>query len=1105
MAEDKVDIESLLSRAKKQEKEFDWLGAAKHNLAALELLSSDDATKAAEVQEAVAYDFYRAAFQSEDVGQFRKGLEKASEQYEKAMDCYSRINSQDAAACANRCGAMNALSGFWFADESSQKKSALEKAWNLAKESFKGFHSSGNSVQYGMTYNLLAIAPGYLEAYGNEPRYREKVVQEALTCGERVIGPLKEMQQDAVLAGVYTKVSYFLQAWIDDFVDPEEEDKYAHRASEYFSKARELSGDTALADYHAIGVLRNYPEDIPAEEDCILAKKGLDHIESTKDHYLIGKALEVLALTGYQYQLPLTQNPEDRESVAGKALAILTESQRRFAAIDFISPCLVGVTSAEPHGSHYFRLAMEEPDLGRKKDFAMRWLERMPDYLRSAEKSGFPDNILCVDYLQGSMLTEVSRTEDDLGAKKELLQRAVSHLSNLEDSDRRLHPRNYWFRGVDMGRLARAEGDLAGMIEEPAEREMMLKKALQKRIEGLELMVKATARPATQNQFTYLRIGESYYDLGSLCHEVFLQTDEKEYLRRTIEAIDSSVKWYRKGDTPSRVAEVCWRLARLHDESNEYLKAAENYSLSAEQYKSAADKLPSIREFYTDHCNYLQAWSQIEKAKLHHAKQEFAHSKECFEKAAQLHGATRRWTYLASNYSAWANTERAEELSRRQEHSEAIKSFQEAVREFQTSQKELESQAPKIEDDEGRQLVKRIASVSTIRQDYCRARIVLEEARLLDENSEDSAAADKFGQAAEMFERIGSSLDSDEEKREFRLMSMTAKAWQAMARAEAESSPGLYAEAARLFEAGKELCSGDKATAILLGHSRFCMALEAGMKFADTGESSLHSTASKNLESAAKFYLKAGLEGPSEYAKASKLLFDGYEYMNEANMEKESEKKARLFMTAEKVFEASAVAYSKAGHPGKREQIEKLMEKVRDERQLAMSLTDLLRAPAVMTNSTGFSSPTPAFERATGLERFEHADVQAALIVGKRDIRVGEDINIEIELVNAGRGAAQLTKLENVIPSGFDVVQRPENYRIEDSYIIMKGKRLDSLKTEEIALILKPNVQGRFILKPRILYLDEEGSYKVRDSEGCEVTVKELGVAGWLKGPEKKK
>jgi hypothetical protein len=37
-------------------------------------------------------------------------------------------------------------------------------------------------------------------------------------------------------------------------------------------------------------------------------------------------------------------------------------------------------------------------------------------------------------------------------------------------------------------------------------------------------------------------------------------------------------------------------------------------------------------------------------------------------------------------------------------------------------------------------------------------------------------------------------------------------------------------------------------------------------------------------------------------------------------------------------------------------------------------------------------------------------------------------------------------------------------------------------------------------LKPTILYLDENGKYKSHEPEPVAITVKELGVKGWLKG-----
>jgi hypothetical protein len=49
-------------------------------------------------------------------------------------------------------------------------------------------------------------------------------------------------------------------------------------------------------------------------------------------------------------------------------------------------------------------------------------------------------------------------------------------------------------------------------------------------------------------------------------------------------------------------------------------------------------------------------------------------------------------------------------------------------------------------------------------------------------------------------------------------------------------------------------------------------------------------------------------------------------------------------------------------------------------------------------------------------------------------------------------------------------------------------------------MILKPKTQGEFHLKPKILYIDENGKYKSYEPEPVTIIVKELGIKGWLKG-----
>jgi hypothetical protein len=161
---------------------------------------------------------------------------------------------------------------------------------------------------------------------------------------------------------------------------------------------------------------------------------------------------------------------------------------------------------------------------------------------------------------------------------------------------------------------------------------------------------------------------------------------------------------------------------------------------------------------------------------------------------------------------------------------------------------------------------------------------------------------------------------------------------------------------------------------------------------------------------------------------------------------------------------------------------------------------EVLHAPAIVSATTSFSTPAPTREQAVGSERFEHADVQASLIVREKELKVGELLNLEMEFVNAGKGPAVLMKVSEIIPEGFELNEQPETCRVEDSFVNMKGRRLDPLKTEELKLVLKPKIRGTFVLKPTILYLDENGKYKSHTSEPISITVRELGIKGWLKG-----
>lgn len=140
-------------------------------------------------------------------------------------------------------------------------------------------------------------------------------------------------------------------------------------------------------------------------------------------------------------------------------------------------------------------------------------------------------------------------------------------------------------------------------------------------------------------------------------------------------------------------------------------------------------------------------------------------------------------------------------------------------------------------------------------------------------------------------------------------------------------------------------------------------------------------------------------------------------------------------------------------------------------------------------------------ERAVKKPEGAPADIQANLILRAKEVKVGEDFSLDIEMVNNGEAPALLIKIENLIPERFRLIKEPEVYRVEDHVLNMKEKRLGPLKTLEVKLVLRPLTKGVFPLKPRILYLDETGKYKSHEPESVTITVKELGISGWIRGP----
>jgi hypothetical protein len=241
------------------------------------------------------------------------------------------------------------------------------------------------------------------------------------------------------------------------------------------------------------------------------------------------------------------------------------------------------------------------------------------------------------------------------------------------------------------------------------------------------------------------------------------------------------------------------------------------------------------------------------------------------------------------------------------------------------------------------------------------------------------------------------------------------------------------------------------------------------------------------MEAAASYYARAGFKNASEYAKGTIRLFDAYMYMNQAETETEPREKARYYQMAEKLLHAAVSSYKKAKHSEKSEEVGRILESVEEGRQLAISLSEVLHAPTV-ASTTSFSTPDPTREKAVGLEKFEHANIQGKLTVTER-VTVEEELEIRLDLVNVAKNFGLLVRVNNLVPSGFKVTELPPQFSVGSGSIDMKGKRLEPLKVESIKLRLQATKGGVANLSPQVIYVDDVGKFKTCNLEPVNITV----------------
>lgn len=1080
-------LKVFLSKAEEQEKEYKWLEAARYYSEALASLSRQDHFETAGILERSGNAFFRAAMQADDNEEFRAHVGRAITEYEQARDIYREGLTSEERGRGLRCRAIIAFLLYWLASTASEKQKLVQEAWRLARDAFRAFSGTGSELEYGRTYNQLSATAFLTLSYDGNFQARQKNLRQAVDYGDKAIEYLSISEKPHELVTSYVKTISYL-CWLVDYAkETGEKADLLRKARSYWSTAKGLSPEQADLSVESYPVYRVMT---PADT-LALVEKVLEHARRTKDRFAIGTALDFHTCLEWDENFFQTENPQERFEFVKRALRHSEEARHQYHVLGFTSPLgfYYSLWSQAPDAEYNRRLGQDvETDPKTRVLLLRKAVRAAPDMLNQARRSGYPEVKLTAHHVFSKSLSALAKAEPDRAEKRRLLRDALRHRKEAFGLAKHLTPFHHFEASLQLRHMAEIISELAITTKNSESKTRMLKTALSHQEASVSLAQKELPGWEKQGWHYYIGLlGQWQSESATLLAHIYSDTFEKDYLRRAASASQDAAEMLRKVNHTSRVAECYWRAAEAYDALKDHLKASENFLQASENYKIASEKIPPLKNYYLDYSTYMNAWSEIEKGRHHHTRREYGSAGQHYENAATLCERTTQWKCLASYHSSLAKLENGENLSIEDRNEEAIEAFEDAEKLFKESKTVLADRLASEERPDTRQTLTDLVHASQLNRDYCKARTVLEGATVLDKLGDHMTSAERYAQAATAFESLALGPRLEQERREIALMAILSRAWGTMTKGEGLGSPALLSRASRLFEKARMLSENERTSMLTLGHSHFCKALEAGASFVDRANLNLRLVATQHLDAAADCYRKAGLEKASEYAQAIRLLFDGYRYVNLARREADPEKKAGVYGLAHRILQNSADFFDRAGQQEKRGEVLRLLARVNTERDLAISLIDVLQIPPVAPITAALAAPRPTYEKPLGLERFEHADLEAKIRQRNRYLSLGQNFEPVIEITNTGRSSARLIKLEGAVPEGMDLVEGPKDYAVRGGRVELRGKRLEPLRTEELRLVMKPKTEGLFCFEPSVLYTDDTGNLRSHGLEPVDI------------------
>ncbi|NIN52276.1 MAG: hypothetical protein GTO23_03790, partial [Nitrososphaeria archaeon] len=373
-----------------------------------------------------------------------------------------------------------------------------------------------------------------------------------------------------------------------------------------FKKAADLS--EGVGDEYTAGLSH-----VPLEK----YDKALECGEKTKDIYLSSWALGEIAYETY-YRAHATEDPDLRLRVAEEAMGYYDKEQQYSTIMSFQVRGTGKLAAPAPGGyaEYYWDRARWEITLENKLELLEESEKAGSEALKAAEALDIPFFITRMYHLLSGTLTERASLEQDVNTKRGLLEKAMEYREKNIEIWEGLAPYHYWNMGYYQNLLGNIKVELAHLQQDLDSKRMFLEDAASTLDTSLETMIKYTPNMDTRLYATLSRYQEGY---GAILTRLYELTEDPKHLRKAIATWRMAIESAREVDMTARIAESYWSIAKAQDVLGERPEAAESFMKASENYVKTAEKIPQLKEFYQEYASYMRAWSEIEKAKRHHA------------------------------------------------------------------------------------------------------------------------------------------------------------------------------------------------------------------------------------------------------------------------------------------------------------------------------------------------------------------------------------------------------------------------------------------------------------------------------------------------------